>query len=78
VGECGTCSCNPSYSGGRDQENEGLTLAQVKSRQDPILTNKLGVMALTCHPSYTGGINRGIVVHVKPGKKWEILFEKIN
>jgi hypothetical protein len=30
-------ACNPSYSGGRDQENHGLKPAQAKSLQDPIL-----------------------------------------
>jgi hypothetical protein len=29
-------ACNPSYSGGRDQEDHGLKPAQVNSSQDPI------------------------------------------
>jgi hypothetical protein len=32
-------TCNPSYSGGRDQEDHGLKLAQGNSLQDPILKN---------------------------------------
>jgi hypothetical protein len=29
-------TCNPSYSGGRDQENHGLKPAPTNSLQDPI------------------------------------------
>jgi hypothetical protein len=32
-------TCNPSYSGGRDQENRSLKPVQAKSSQDPILKN---------------------------------------
>jgi hypothetical protein len=31
--------CNPSYSGGRDQEDHGFKPAQANSSQDPILKN---------------------------------------
>jgi hypothetical protein len=34
-----TYSCNPSYLGGRDQEDHGLRPAQANSSQDPILKN---------------------------------------
>jgi hypothetical protein len=30
-------ACNPSYSGGRDQEDRNLKLAQANSSRDPIL-----------------------------------------
>jgi hypothetical protein len=30
-------ACNPSYSGGRDQEDLGSKLAQANSSRDPIL-----------------------------------------
>jgi hypothetical protein len=30
-------TCNPSYSGGRDQEDRGLKPAQANSLRDPIL-----------------------------------------
>jgi hypothetical protein len=30
-------ACNPSYSGGRDQEDHSLKLAQANSSKDPIL-----------------------------------------
>jgi hypothetical protein len=33
-------ACNPSYSGGRDQEDGSLKPAQANSSQDPILKNK--------------------------------------
>jgi hypothetical protein len=33
-------ACNPSYSGGRDQENHGLKPAQANSSRDPILNTK--------------------------------------
>jgi hypothetical protein len=32
-----THACNPSYSGGRDQEDHGLKPALANSLQDPIL-----------------------------------------
>jgi hypothetical protein len=32
-------ACNPSYSGGRDQEDCGLKPARANSLQDPILKN---------------------------------------
>jgi hypothetical protein len=31
-------ACNPSYSGGRNQEDHGLKLTQADSLTDPILT----------------------------------------
>jgi hypothetical protein len=30
-------TCNPSYSGGRDQEDRGSTPTQINSSQDPLL-----------------------------------------
>jgi hypothetical protein len=56
-------SCNPSYSGARDQENHGSNPALEKSLQNPILkklnTKKgllewLRVQALSSNPSTTG------------------------
>jgi hypothetical protein len=32
-------TCNPSYSGGRDQEERGSRSAQANSSQEPILKN---------------------------------------
>jgi hypothetical protein len=51
-------SCNPSYSGGRDWEDQGLRpgCGVGRSAQHPILTNKkLGIVGQACHPSYSGG-----------------------
>jgi hypothetical protein len=53
-------ACNPSYSGGRDQEDHGLKPAQANSLQDPILKKPftktglvewLKVKALSSSPS---------------------------
>jgi hypothetical protein len=42
-------ACNPSYSGGRDQEDQGLKPAQANSSQDPIskipITKRAGGVA---------------------------------
>jgi hypothetical protein len=40
---------NPSYLGGRDQEDQGLKPAQAKSSMEPISSN--GVIVYTCHPA---------------------------
>jgi hypothetical protein len=53
-------TCNPSYLRDRDREGGGSKPAQGKSQQDSISTNKLGVVAYACHPSYAGGINKRI------------------
>jgi hypothetical protein len=39
-------TCNPSHSGGRDQEDYGSKLAQAHSSQDPIskISNKKGLV----------------------------------
>jgi hypothetical protein len=56
-------ACNPSYSGGRDQEDFNLRLAHTNSYQDPISTNKkLAAVVCTCHPSYTESLNRRITI----------------
>jgi hypothetical protein len=61
--------CNPSYSGGRDQEDHSLRPVQAKNLQGPISTNeKLSVVMHTCHPSYVGSTNKRIVVQARPGK----------
>jgi hypothetical protein len=55
-------TCNPSYVGGRDQEDRGLRPAPAKSYQDPILPHQLGMVVCPCHPSYVGDLNRRTVV----------------
>jgi hypothetical protein len=39
-------ACNPSYSGGRDQEDHGLKPVQANSSQDPILKNTITKIGL--------------------------------
>jgi hypothetical protein len=55
--------CDPSYSGGRDQENFCSRPVWVKLSWHPISTNRLGIMVQTYHSSHTRGINRRILVH---------------
>jgi hypothetical protein len=52
-------SCNPSYSGGRDQEDHSLKPAWANSLQDPISKK---------NPSQkrTGGVDQGIGPEFKP------------
>jgi hypothetical protein len=60
--------CNPSYSAGRDQQNNGSRLAR---------PNKLDVVVCAYNPSYKGGISRRISVQARQGKKkHETLSEK--
>jgi hypothetical protein len=69
---------NPSYSGGRGQEDHGSRLAQVKKKKiaRTISTNKLGMMVHAYKPSYMGDTGRRIVVQAWPGKKHKTLSEK--
>jgi hypothetical protein len=49
-----THACNPSYSGGRDQENQSLRLARGKQtlfRKYPIQKRAIGVAPVECLPS---------------------------
>jgi hypothetical protein len=68
------CIWNPRYSRGRDWED--LSLKGEKCYQDLIPINKLGVMAYTCHPSYTGHISRRIRVEVRPWAKTQDTIKK--
>jgi hypothetical protein len=49
-------TCNPSYSGGRDQEDHGSKPAQANSVRDPILkipnTKRVGGMAQGVGPEF--------------------------
>jgi hypothetical protein len=46
-------ACNPSYLGGRDQEDHGSRPAWAKSSQDPHLNqSKPGMMVHTGHPIF--------------------------
>jgi hypothetical protein len=50
---------NPSYSGGRNQEDCDST---TDSKPTISTKKRLGVMVCACHLNYTGSINRRIVV----------------
>jgi hypothetical protein len=64
-------ACNPSYSGGRDQEDRGSKPAQANSSRDPILKN----------PSQKriGGVTQGVGPEFKPQyhpkKKKKVIVE---
>jgi hypothetical protein len=59
-------TCNPSYSGGREQEDHGLKPAGTTSSQDPI--------SKTLHKSQAGGVAQG----EGPAKKKEfVIFNTI-
>jgi hypothetical protein len=66
---------NTSYTGGRDQEDSSRAV-QAKSERDSILTNKLGVVARACDPSYAGSVGRRITVGGWLRQKWEKISEK--
>jgi hypothetical protein len=53
-------TCNPSYSGGRGQEDHGLKPAQENSLPDPISKKK------THHKKKTGRVAQGIGSEFKP------------
>jgi hypothetical protein len=47
-----------------------------KANETPISTNKLGVVAHAYHPSYTGGIDKRIIVQANPGKTRDPVLRK--
>jgi hypothetical protein len=57
---------NPSYLGGRDQENCSLRPAWAKISKTSISTNKWSMVEQASNPSYTGGKGRGITVQGWP------------
>jgi hypothetical protein len=62
-------ACNPSYSGGRDQEDHGLKQAQANSSRDPISKKAIKKRA--------SGVAQGVDTKFKPQyckkKEW-LLF----
>jgi hypothetical protein len=60
-------SCNPSYSGGRDQEDRSLKSAQANSWRDPISKN-------TITKNWAGGVDQDEGPEFKPQyqKKWHL------
>jgi hypothetical protein len=71
-------TCNPSYSGGRDQEDQGSKPAQVNSSQDPI--SKIPITKKS--RGSAGGVAWGIGPEFKPqyhmGKKKEKILSIIH
>jgi hypothetical protein len=57
-------TCNPSYLGGKDQEDP----PGKKSSQDLIPTNQSWVRLCAHHLGYPGSINRRTAVQASPGK----------
>jgi hypothetical protein len=62
---------NPSYSGSRDQEDQGLKPAQASSLQDPILKK-------THHKNRAGGVAQGEGPEFKPQHCKKIFFKKFK
>jgi hypothetical protein len=60
--------CNPSYSGGGDQESHSMRPGK-KVQETPISTNRPGMLASACHPSYTEDISRKVAVCCWPQAK---------
>jgi hypothetical protein len=54
-----TCICFPSYSGGRDQKDQGSKPAQANSSRDPHLGK-------THHENRAGGVVQGIGPEFNP------------
>jgi hypothetical protein len=52
-------ACNPSYSAGRDQENDGLKPALANSSLDPISKKNQ-------HKKMAGGVAQGVGLEFKP------------
>jgi hypothetical protein len=61
---------NPSYSGGRDQEDHSLWAASVGRGKEFTrlisIIKKIGMVAPNRYPSYTGSIRRKIMVLTRP------------
>jgi hypothetical protein len=56
-------TCNPDYSGGRDQEDHGQGQPGPKIQWDALIsTNKLDVVVYASHPSYTESVKRRVQV----------------
>jgi hypothetical protein len=57
-----THACNPSYSGGRDQEDHGSKSAWAKSSRDPFSKKN----TLHTHTKRVGGVAQGVDPEFKP------------
>jgi hypothetical protein len=63
-------ACNPTYTGGRDQEDLGLKPAQANSLWDPILK--------TYHKNKAAGVFQGVGPEFKPQYLKKKMNERIN
>jgi hypothetical protein len=68
-----THACNPSYSGGGDWEDHDLRLAWAKVSEILILTNKQGVVVLTCNS--IGHEARRIMIQAGPNKNMRLYLK---
>jgi hypothetical protein len=68
---------NPSYSGGRAQDDHGSGPGKKKFVRTHLNQEKLIFIVCTCYPSYVGNVNRRIAVQVCPEHTCKNLF-KIN
>jgi hypothetical protein len=69
---------NPNYSSGRDWKDCGSRPVRAKSYQDPISTNKLGMMVHPCNPSYLEGIGRICGPRMAWAKSWRPYLKNKN
>jgi hypothetical protein len=69
-------TCNPSYSGGRDQEDQGSKPAQMKKLVSSDLKKQAGVVAYSCNKSYSKRLQVGESwSDAGLGQKCETLFK---
>jgi hypothetical protein len=61
-------SCNPSYSGSRDNEVHGSRKAQTKVLQVPAKPLKAEWGVCACHLNYEGSVKRRILVRPAQAK----------
>jgi hypothetical protein len=67
---------NPSYSEVKIRKIKVEANSRRKVHETPISTNKkLGMVVLTCHPSYEAIVNRTFVVQASPGIKMRLCLK---
>jgi hypothetical protein len=58
------------------RQRSGESLFRARNYEDPISTNKLSMVVCICHPSYAGGISKGLRSRPSQAKKHQTLLEK--
>jgi hypothetical protein len=71
-------TCSPSYLGGGDYEDHGLSPTQAKRYHDPISSIHLGMVACTCGSSHVRVRGTRITVQAIQGKNTKPLTLKNN